>query len=581
MRPSIGRQSVGMGRLSTGAEFSRFSVQSSSARRPSIAASRKPTKEEDIQGLMRFFEQRNASFNYSEKSLRNPQLNEFRTWLEFILKCIDKNFKAEREIEKSLPQIFLTLNYPYVIKPSMCITVNSPHNWPSFLKALHWLTKVAEGNNTSNQQKSDQSAYITAYTIHCCRLNEGEDPADVYKAFSEMIVDAEAQTEEERELEELNQRLAELRETIALEETAVSSAESEKSTQSKRNEQAERDAESKRNVLNKLVNEKNTVGSDRQSLTEKVESHNQEAEDLKKKIEAQPMTPEEASALLKRRAQLREEINEKKDEADALNKKHTEKQNQFQKISQEKQNQFKKLASELGGMAREVRVSPDTITQFELSLFGKNRDQLNTDGMSGNVAHSYQTLIRAISEGIRNKITELGLENLEKQINKCANDNENIQVNLKMAREGYELDLESDKRRTGEYERLLQESREQYEAVKTEQNTFDDNVMEKESRIKGAERIKNTLLHERMTASTDLNKIEEQKIQLLEEVVPIICRVHEEIEKLGQSKAKWEQVVKNHLNGFKKIVENIKEIEKAIESLNKGDPFSDKTNFLP
>ncbi|CAD5225383.1 unnamed protein product [Bursaphelenchus okinawaensis] len=580
-RPSVGRQSsVGVGRLSTGTNYNRWSVASSSVRRPSMAPNKKSTKEEDICGLMRFFDDQGVQFNYSERSLKNPQLNDFRTWLEFIVKCIDPNYKAEKEIEKTMPALFSVLHYPYVIKPSMCMTVNSPHNWPFFLKALHWLTKVATRPQKAYRNEEDDNAYVVSYVIHCCNLPEGEDIQPTYEIFKELIVESESQTEEEKEVEELRQKMVDLKYSIELEEKAVCSNEAEKATQMKKKENMEREVEEKKEKMNALVVEKENIIAEHNNLTEKVETHCQEIDELKNKIKAQPMTADEARALLKRRTQLRQDIHDKKSEAEKLRKAHTDTQSNYQKTNHTKLGQFKKFASDLASMAREVGVQAELVDQLETALFGKAKDVLNTEGMSGAVAQSFQTMIRSINKGIKAKIETLGLGSLEEKIMGQRNQNEDLQVKIKMTREGYEMDLENDRTRTKEFERAVQESRDIYESIKNECGIVNEKSIELERACKTEERTKSQLVAEQATAISTMKNIDMLAKDFYTEVYSEVVRINEEIQKLCQIEGKLEQKAKFRIDELKTVTNNIKKIQKAHRVLLETKP-NENVNFLP
>lgn len=80
----------------------------------------------------------------SQQQLMCPPSKDFFCMFEFLLRRIDLNFafKDPKKPEEETPALFKALKYPFGMSSRSLHSVGTPHAWPNFLAALHWMIEL-------------------------------------------------------------------------------------------------------------------------------------------------------------------------------------------------------------------------------------------------------------------------------------------------------------------------------------------------------------------------------------------------------------------------------------------------------
>lgn len=80
----------------------------------------------------------------SQQTLMCPPSKEFFYMLEFLMLRIDAAFafKDPKKPEEETPALFKAIKYPFGMSSRSLHSIGTPHAWPSFLAALHWLVEL-------------------------------------------------------------------------------------------------------------------------------------------------------------------------------------------------------------------------------------------------------------------------------------------------------------------------------------------------------------------------------------------------------------------------------------------------------
>lgn len=103
--------------------------------------------------IMDFLESHDYPHKITPEALQNgPSNKEFQQIFEFLMQCIDRDFKLNIESkDKSdaqpidvIPQLYKQLGYPFLLSKSVLTSAGAPTTWPSLLAALNWLRELIE-----------------------------------------------------------------------------------------------------------------------------------------------------------------------------------------------------------------------------------------------------------------------------------------------------------------------------------------------------------------------------------------------------------------------------------------------------
>lgn len=80
----------------------------------------------------------------SQENLQTPSTKDFQQIFEFLMQCIDRDFKLNPDSLDQIPSLFKSLGYPFGISKSSLMSAGAPHTWPVLLGALSWLRELIE-----------------------------------------------------------------------------------------------------------------------------------------------------------------------------------------------------------------------------------------------------------------------------------------------------------------------------------------------------------------------------------------------------------------------------------------------------
>jgi kinetochore protein NDC80 len=88
----------------------------------------------------------------AENLMNGPSNKDFQLVFEFLIQCIDRDFKLHVEskdgkvetLGDQIPPLFKQLGYPYVLSKSILQSAGAPTTWPQLLGALNWLRELIE-----------------------------------------------------------------------------------------------------------------------------------------------------------------------------------------------------------------------------------------------------------------------------------------------------------------------------------------------------------------------------------------------------------------------------------------------------
>lgn len=91
----------------------------------------------------------------SQQQLMCPPSKDFFYMLEFCLRLLDPSFafKDPKKPEEETPVLFKALKYPFGMSARSLSSVGTPHAWPNFLAALHWLVEALSYHETAQEYR--------------------------------------------------------------------------------------------------------------------------------------------------------------------------------------------------------------------------------------------------------------------------------------------------------------------------------------------------------------------------------------------------------------------------------------------
>jgi kinetochore protein NDC80 len=94
----------------------------------------------------------------TQQQLMCPPSKDFFCMLEFLLRQIDMNFafKDPKKPEEETPALFKALKYPFGMSSRSLHSVGTPHAWPNFLAALHWLVELLTYHDAAEAYRAAQ-----------------------------------------------------------------------------------------------------------------------------------------------------------------------------------------------------------------------------------------------------------------------------------------------------------------------------------------------------------------------------------------------------------------------------------------
>lgn len=78
------------------------------------------------------------------ENLQTPSTKDFQQIFEFLMQCIDRDFKLTNDSLDQIPALLKALGYPFGVSKSSLMSAGAPHTWPVLLGALSWLRELIE-----------------------------------------------------------------------------------------------------------------------------------------------------------------------------------------------------------------------------------------------------------------------------------------------------------------------------------------------------------------------------------------------------------------------------------------------------
>ena len=164
-----------------------------------------------VQRLEQYLVENGYEKPLTQQQLMCPPSKDFFYMFEFLLRRVDVTFafKDAKKMEEETPVLFKALKYPFGMSARSLHSVGTPHAWPTFLAALHWMVElltyyeVAEMHRMAAYDEDPTSPESLRYSFF-------EFVGEAYSAFMSFD-DREAQLELEfvRSLLDRNRERAE------------------------------------------------------------------------------------------------------------------------------------------------------------------------------------------------------------------------------------------------------------------------------------------------------------------------------------------------------------------------------------
>ncbi|KAI6189634.1 hypothetical protein M3Y97_00029900 [Aphelenchoides bicaudatus] len=178
------------------------------------------------------------------------------------------------------------------------------------------------------------------------------------------------------------------------------------------------------------------------------------------------MSAYEASELLQKRNQLRDEHKKQRAQHENFQAIQAETNRDLTKLATEKTEHYRRFCSNLSQHAR-VFDAEKEYRNFECALFGKSggADALRAVQLGGQVSDAFRALINKIRDNVQYRIDEISKQRLENQLKKLKNDNDTHRQKLQQDHQRNNVELNKSKMKLNEAMNQLNQAEKDYESA--------------------------------------------------------------------------------------------------------------------
>ena len=443
MLGATGRPSLGGGALNPQTPTRRGSLYkqgaSNAPKKDPRPIGNKEYTAEMIEKLIMYMMSNGYTHPLSPKLLMTPTGKEFANMISFLFRKFDPNFKLQGKIEDEVPLFFKRLRYPFPISKNALYAVGSPHTWPAVLGALTWMVELLtyrEQAEAERNKRLHQDAYATGQKVFF------EFTARAYQHFLAGEDEQVAAMEEQLRMQ-FQERDKELAKEVAELEAKAQSLRSQLKAEEERESPVVALEEKKRAFeveLDKLTTQESNLRAEKEQLEVKLLEHTTEAEqqeaecvaieaeiaDLKERIAAQDIRPEDVEKMNFDRRQLEESLEKVREDKDAVEKEIWEVEAGIDKKVQE----LELIVAEYNEEASKYKLVPQVAKRAEgvnlaITLTPNLRENLETpfNGESAEYLKEHlMPALQAVRERFVERAREVGVQHHKLMVEKAAAD---------------------------------------------------------------------------------------------------------------------------------------------------------------
>eukprot|EP00505_MAST-04D_sp_SCG-Rhode-Island_P001923 Stramenopile-MAST_4_protein_1923 len=279
--------------------------------------------------LIGYLVEKDYEHRISPRTLVSPGVNDFRNIVSFLFRQIDKSFsfRNPKSIVNEVHAMFRGLQYPFNVSKTALSAPGAPHTWPYLLACLTWLIELLgydedaekarlQNKDTNNEEGGGDLVFFEYLHEAYSSFLAGDD-----EHYQNLEADLEGRIQEQNgafsgEIESLAGANAILKKELELLEGQISVIPKSKLKRAglqkdlqdlvQSCEQLEDDMKLQ---AEKLMHQQAELKSHEEELS----TAQSDATGLRKKIDAQAISAEEAEEMAKRRLALKEKIAELED----------------------------------------------------------------------------------------------------------------------------------------------------------------------------------------------------------------------------------------------------------------------------